>query len=302
MSPDRVSESDGAEPIFLLAPARSYSTVAVALLAGHPDVYGFPEMLVFTAATVGELIGERAEWARFPLRQSGLWRAVADLREGSQDDDAVARARAWLADHAEWSTKRLMDHLIDLARPRVSLEKSPDTSSDDAMLARCMAAYPRARFLHLVRHPVTTQRSLHEHWRPAGRFRSEKALIAEAAAFWYRSHQRIIEALAPLPAEQWMRVRAEDLLTEPRVWLPRILAWLRLDSDPQIVERMLLTENWRFAGTGRSDDLLGGDPKFLRSPALRPIPAPGPVVFDPSWGLHDDMRDRMTTLAHALGY
>ncbi|MGI5233694.1 sulfotransferase family protein [Actinoallomurus sp. CA-142502] len=292
----------GAEPVFLLAPARSYSTVAVALLSGHPDVYGFPETLVFNAATVGELLREGTGWARFPLRQSGLWRAVAALHEGSQDGDAVARAREWLADRADWPTTRLMDHLIDLARPRVSLEKSPDTSSDDAILARCMAAYPRARFLHLVRHPVTTQRSLHEHWRPAGRFRSEKALIAEAAAFWYLSHQRIMAALASLPSEQWMRVRAEDLLTEPRVWLPRILAWLRLDGDPHIVDRMLLTENWRFAGTGRSDDLLGGDPKFLRSPALRPIPAPGPVVFDPSWGLHDEMCDRMTDLARSLGY
>lgn len=304
MTFDPVRESDGAgaEPVFLLAPARSYSTVTVALLAGHPDVYGFPETLIFTAATVGELVGERAEWASFPLRLSGLWRAVADLHEGSQDDDAVARAQAWLADHAEWPTTRLMDHLIDLARPRISLEKSPDTSSDDATLARCMAAYPRARFLHLVRHPVTTQRSLHEHWRPAGRFRSEKALAAAAAAFWHSSHQRIIEALAPLPAERWMRVRAEDLLTEPRVWLPRILAWLKLDGDPQIIDRMLLTENWRFAGTGRSDALLGGDPKFLRSPALRPIPAPGPIVFEPSWGLHDEMCDRMTVLARSLGY
>ena len=37
------------EPIFLLAPARSYSTITLALLAGHPDIYGFPEMLLFTA-------------------------------------------------------------------------------------------------------------------------------------------------------------------------------------------------------------------------------------------------------------
>jgi Sulfotransferase family len=296
------SDDAGAEPVFLLAPARSYSTVTLALLSGHPDVYGFPELLIFTADTVGELLSEGTGLAHFPLRQSGLWRAVADLHEGSQDDDALARAREWLANRADWPTTRLMDHLIGLARPCISLEKSPDTSSADATLAGCMAAYPRARFLHLVRHPVTTQRSIHDHWRPAGRFGTEKALIAEAAAFWYLSHQRIIKALAPLPSHQWMRVRAEDLLTEPRVWIPRILAWLELESTPEIIDRMLLTENWRFAGTGSSEGLFGGDPKFLRSPALRPIPAPGPVVFDPSWGLRDEMRDRMTVLAHSLGY
>ncbi|MBC6459717.1 sulfotransferase family protein [Actinomadura sp. HBU206391] len=299
--PMRESDRAGAEPVFLLAPSRSYSTVTLALMSGHPDVYGFPELLIFTADTVGELLGEQTGWAR-PLRKSGLWRAVADLHEGSQEDDAVARAQAWLSDRPEWPTTRLMDHLIGLARPRISLEKSPDTSSSDATLARCMAAYPRARFLHLVRHPVTTQRSIHDHWRPAGRFDSEEALIAEAAAFWYLSHQRIIKALAPLPSQQWMRVRAEDLLTEPRVWLPRILAWLELDSNTEIIDRMLLTENWRFAGTGRSGRLLGGDPMFLRAPALRPIPAPGPVVFDPSWGLRDEMCEQMTVLARSLGY
>jgi muconolactone delta-isomerase len=302
LSHDLVRESDNGEPVFLLAPARSYSTVTLALLSGHPDVYGFPELLIFTATTVGELLSEGTGWAHFPLRQSGVWRAVADLHEGSQDDDAVARAQAWLADRAAWPATRLMDHLIGLARPRVSLEKSPDTSDSDEALARCMAAYPRARFLHLVRHPVTNQRSIHEHWRPAGRFRSEKALIASAAAFWCLAHERISEALAPLPPRQWMRVRAEDLLAEPKVWLPRILAWLELDGDPEIVDRMLLTENWRFAGTGRSGSLLGGDPKFLHSPALRPVPAPGPVAFDPSWGLRDEMRDRMTVLARSLGY
>ena len=40
------------EPIVLLAPARSYTTVTVALLSGHPDIYGFPEMLLSTADTV----------------------------------------------------------------------------------------------------------------------------------------------------------------------------------------------------------------------------------------------------------
>jgi muconolactone delta-isomerase len=290
------------EPVFVLAPARSYSTVTVALLAGHPEIYGFPELLLFTADTVGELLAEPTGWARFPLRHSGLWRAVADLREGSQDDGAVARARAWLAGRPDWPTARLMDHLIELARPRTCVEKSPDTSSDDAVLARCLAAYPRARLLHLVRHPVTAQRSLHEHWRPAGRFRSERELVAAAATFWYESHQRILDTLAALPADRWMRVRAEDLLADPSRWLPRILSWLHLRTTPATVDRMLHTENWRFASTGSSDTLLGGDPKFLRAPALRPVPRPGPLTFDPAWQLDAGLRARMTSLARTLGY
>ncbi len=41
-------------PVFLLAPARSYSTVALALLAGHPGLHGFPELMLFNADTVAE--------------------------------------------------------------------------------------------------------------------------------------------------------------------------------------------------------------------------------------------------------
>jgi hypothetical protein len=40
----------------------------------------------------------------------------------------------------------------------------------------------------------------------------------------------------------------------------------------------------------------------MRSSVLRPIPEPGEVIFDESWGFPDGMRDRMTALATTLGY
>lgn len=293
-------------PVFLLSPIRSYSTVCLALLAGHPDLYGFPEMLLSTAPDVGGLLSEDLRRPRVPQlwlrsRLTGILRAVAELHEASQAADAIERAESWLRERSDWTTIRLMDHLLGLARPRIGLEKSPDTSETDESLDACISAYPRARFIHLTRHPVTSQRSMHEHMRPRWTD-NERGLIVDSASAWYKTHLRIARKLASLPEEQWLRVRAEDLLRDSDVWLRKICAWLRLECDDRIVARMLDTKEWRFANAGQQGILGGGDYKFLLSPALRPVPAPGPVIFDPSWGLPEKMIDLMTRLAVFLGY
>jgi hypothetical protein len=302
---DRAQTSDHA-PVFVLAPIRSCSTICVAVLAGHPDLFGFPEMLLFTAPTVRGLLAEQERRPKIPApwiraRLTGVLRAVAQLHEGSQAPEAIERAERWLAERSDWPTASLMDHLLNLAGPRTGIENSPDTAVTDEALQACLAAYPNARFIHLTRHPVTSQRSMHEHvgqgWR-----RSRQELTARCATVWLRTHVRIAKALTPLPPERWLRVRAEDLLRDPATTLPRICSWLGLRCDAEIISRMRRTEEWCFADTGPADNLYGGDLKFLRSPVLQPTPDPGPVVFDPSWELRPDVVDRMTRLAGYLGY
>jgi Sulfotransferase family len=292
------------EPIFLLAPARSYSTVTVALLAGHPDIYGFPEMLLFTADTVGGLLNQNGIWRQKPIlawnRHSGIVRAVADLLEGSQESCAISRANEWLAKRSSWSPVELMDHLLCLIDPKIGLEKSPDTVASEEALDACIDHYPRSRYIHLTRHPVGTIRSTIEYWRVFGH--DHGTLVASAASSWYKSHARIVHKLNQLPSQGWLRIRAEDVVGDPVTWLPYILDWLGLQHDNEIISQMTQTQNWRFAGTGQSGKLRGGDAKFMRSPALRPIPRPVETAFDPSWGLIDEMCNRMTSLASHLGY
>jgi Sulfotransferase family len=293
------------EPVFLLAPARSYSTVTLALLAGHPDVYGFPEMGLFPARTVGDLLAPeptpRRPASLVEFKRGGILRAVADLREESQEEPAIRRAEAWLAERSSWPPRQLMDYLLGLAYPRTGLEKSPETVSTAEALDACLASYPHARYVHLTRHPASTMRSVQEHW---GRWpgRSKKALVVSAASAWYQGHARIVRTLAQLPARQRARIRAEDLLREPLTRLPPLLDWLGLRGDRDIVSEMTHTENWQFASTGPSGRLFGGDPSFMRSPELRLVPEPGEIDFDESWGLLDEMRERMTALARYLEY
>jgi hypothetical protein len=283
--------------------------VTTAILAGHPGIYGLPETLLFNAATVGELLADARASRALPssiseFRLSGLLRAVAELREQDQGSAAIQRARDWLGQRLSWPTVTLMEYLRELVPAGIGLEKSPDTVSADDRLARCVRSWspPGARYLHLTRHPVTCQRSIYRHLRRTLRGPDDSVLVAKAASTWYSGHLRVMRALAPLPASAWLRVRSEDLLRHPDVWLPRILEWLGVECDDSVIAGMLRTEQWRFAHTGATGGLFGGNAEFLVSPALRPIPDPGPAAFEPAPGLPADMCARMNALAGELGY
>ena len=194
-----------------------------------------------------------------------------------------------------------MDYLLRLIYPQIGLEKSPETVGTGDALDAYIENYPNSRYIHLTRHPIGTIQSMQRHWRYRLNL-SETALAAHAATAWYLGHLRITRKLAQLPSEQWIRVGAEDLLREPDTRLPSLLDWLGLPCSDEIVAGMKQTQNWRFAGTGNSGKLFGGDPKFMLSPVLRHVPEPGEISFDPSWGLLDKMCDRMTSLARYLGY
>jgi hypothetical protein len=293
------------DPVLMLAPARSYSTVSLAMLAGHPQLYGFPEMLIFTAPTVGEIlkgVGRPAYAGWIEFGNIGISRAVAQIHEGSQSSAAVERAMGWLQAHSDWESVALMNHLLRRVQPKIGLEKSPDTVSSERALNACLQAYPQSMYLHLTRHPVSTVQSMQKHWarlfpqEMSKQMRSRVCLMS-----WYTCHLRIVKAMLNLPGDQWMRVRAEDLLREPWIWLPRVLDRLSLDHDNIMIEQMMQTDKWRFAqyspGAGS-----GGDYSFMRNPALRPVPAPAAELDSPSWVITDEVRRRITVLAKYLGY
>jgi hypothetical protein len=275
------------------------------MLARHPSLFGFPELILFGATDVGGMVNDHLRRLDLPEqllqgRHSGVLRAVAELHEGSQKRDAIDRAERWLAEHSDWSVVRLMSHLLELVNPLIGIEKSPDSVASAHTLDACVTAYSNARFIHLTRHPITSQRSMLGHWRifPG----NEQSKIVRSALDWYLAHLRIAKKLTTMPPDKWLRVRAEDLLRDSEVTLQRICEWLRLPCDSEIIARMRHPEGWRFSGTGPDGNLFGGDYKFLLDPILREVPEPGPVVFDPAWRLHPNLVDQMTQLARYLGY
>ncbi|HTW98852.1 MAG TPA: sulfotransferase [Acidimicrobiales bacterium] len=298
-------DPDRYAPVFVLAPARSNSSVVTSMIGMHPQVYGFPELALFRAEHVGGLLvnppGFRGLGA--PQRMSGLVRAIAQLHEGCQDAASTARARAWLAERRSWEVSWVLDHLLELVDPLVGLEKSPEDSNRRDYLARIERCYPRARYLHLTRHPLTTVDSMHRAWASARLWDvPDELLHTQLLGFWLFHHDRVRRFTASLPRDRSLRVRSEDVLNDPRPTLRRICAWLGLRLDGEAIEAMLHPDRSPFARIGPRGALGGNDPGFLADPVPRATHLP--ERFDPpgEWMLDPWMQVAVVELAAELGY
>jgi hypothetical protein len=304
--PPRARDSTWFSPLFVLAPARSNSTVVAAMLGMHPQLWGFPELALFRRGKVSELLEDPAGWrgARAELRLAGLLRAIAQVHAGEQTEEGIAAARAWLADRREWPVELILDHLLAGVAPLVGVEKSPESVSHDSYLARLATAYPRARFLHLTRHPIASVTSMHRHWSELGYWEISPELFHQfCVGVWFHQHARIDRLVASLPPDRALQVRSEDVLREPQTSLPQICRWLGIDAGAEAIDSMCHPERSPHARLGPPSAPGGGDAGFLRDPVLRaPSEPPGSLELPADW-IVDPWRWLSTVeLARRLGY
>lgn len=188
------------QPLFILCPGRSFSSVVCMSIGQHPDLYGLPEIYLGIVDTLDE-------WLRLPARpgrkhmNQGLLRVVAELHHGEQTEETVRQARSWLRQRRQWTTTRMFHYLAELVAPRQLVDKSP-TQGKPENLARLHRMFPRAYFLHLTRHPRSTGNSFY-------RIKSAKALLqghpdlnrlAEMIEdHWIMIHSNIMDFTASLP-------------------------------------------------------------------------------------------------------
>lgn len=314
-------------PIFVLCHAHAYSSISTAVLGSHPDLYWFPELRLFNAHTLGEALetfggpsdvlrdvldpGGELEDAPVSetdrLRMSGLVRSVAQLYFGSQSEASIDRAWAWVRHNREVSTAEFFDHLLEKVQPKVGIEKSPDTAASDAHLMLCIESFPRARFVHLVRHPLGAAEALRDKLAAAYAAanlssRSPVELYRQAVRIWFSVNQRIDRFGSGLFPGQMIRLRAEDILNDPSSTARQFCGWAGLRDDGEAIAAMLHPERSPFAQPGPAHAPGGEHDEFLADPTLRPVPDAGPVVLPAEWGLNRNEERGVIELAHALGY
>lgn len=292
-------------PVFVVGPARSYTSVIVSMLGQHPELYAFPELSLFRSDTVAGLLTNPVGVKGPPInsRVAGLVRALAQVHEGEQTPDGVARASAWLEARRSWRTDEVFDHLLGAVHPRIGVEKSPENSGRRDFLARMTTSYPRARYLHIVRHPVSTALSMHRAWTPLGYWDVSPALFGQfCLGVWYSHHQRLLRISATLPPDRYLRVRAEDVVGAPHLTLPRVCRWLGIPDSEAIIERLCHPERSPFASLGPEGAIGGYDPLFLRDPKLRGAPVPSGFELPDDWVVDPWFYLGVIRLAHQLGY
>jgi sulfotransferase family protein len=279
-------------PIFILAPPRSFTSVVGAMIGQHPQTYGLPELELFAAETMAEWWGLCAK-ATFP-RVHGSLRAVAEIFFGEQTEETVKLARGWLRRRSHVTTGYFLELLADQVRPRILVEKSTSNVYRHKFMGRAYNMFPGARFIHLVRHPHGHGKSVMkflaerekqgsvppDHWMhrlaafstPAPRdgINGDRDRHADPQRAWHALHTNICRFLQSVPPAQQLRVRGEDVLSDPDTKLGEIAGWLGLRTDEEAIEEMKHPERSPYACFGPRGARYGNDRFFLEDPVLRP--------------------------------
>ena len=306
------------QPLIILSPPRSFSSVVSTMLGQHPQLYAFPELYLFTFNDLQEFFYFQEKY-QFGNKTSGLIRTIAQENYGKQTKKTNLQAIDWLRERIDWSTEKLFNYLLDIVNPRIGVDKTPTTSRKMENLERAYAMFPNAYFLHLTRHPVSAKKSIEDllaikHsklYKKTGVWQEDKYAI-NGLLVWLKMHNNIIRFTKTLPVGQTMRIKGENIISQPDVYLPQIAQWLGLRTDSEAIEAMKHPENSPYAYVGSFPAYGGNDLKFMRNPKLRigTVKEPslkkfweGNLSQQPEETKFDlELQENINNLAFALGY
>jgi hypothetical protein len=275
-------------PVFILGLASAPLSRLAAMLGRHPQVLPLPELALFIAPTIGELL-DIADLSETQVAD-GLLRAVAELHTGGQTADGVEVARAWLERRRHWSGSALLEELSQTAARRTPLLADGQVGLRPDWLDALLESQPDAHLVHLVEHPWSQCRDIARELRQAGfvppayrDFSVEWGVIDPQLA-WHQVHQAIDRSLEGVPETRRSRLRLEDLEAAPEAVLGSLCTRLGLAAAAEDLDAVLHPELGPYAWPGPPAAAAGAATAFLADPAFhsrlrRRLPLTGPLPW-----------------------
>lgn len=272
--------TETAPPLFILAAPFSGAAYLAAQLGQHPQLYALPELRLFMADTVGELLNI------FELSQGpqidGLLRAVAQIEFGAQNDAGVDAARGWLKQHAALSVGGLLQEFARRVAPSRLVVPDAESPLRPMDLRRLQRHVPGAQVVHLLRHPWT-QGVLLSAWARERLFvpsdykdHGYKPLIIDPQIAWLRANHNIERAF-PNPLRRfWI----EELDVDPLAVRTALCRALALQTSDATLNAMAQPEQWRFHGLGPRAAPYGLEPDAFESYKPEDLKLAAQVCFD----------------------
>ncbi len=295
-------------PLFILGSPRSFTSVISTIIGQHPEAYGVPELNIFVTETLAQLVQRFQGFRQFQIH--GLMRTVAQLYAGEQTRESIEMAARWINRRLSYTTGELYRELAYHISPLRIVDKSPVYSARLESMYLIQQAFPDAYFLHLVRHPRTHCQSVMK--LAQGMLAvltnsidySTDPPILDPQFTWYKTQQKIVAFLNTVPAHQQLRLRGEDVLNEPQIYLRQICEWTGLTWTETALAAMLRPQDSPFACFGPYGAHLGNDINFLKSPNYRyrripPSHLEGPLDWRPD---QQGFRSEVIEYSKTLGY
>jgi hypothetical protein len=244
-------------PIFVVGYYKSGTTLLLNLLDGHPDLVALPgESRHFTARAEADPIRQlHATTLRNAITPYGLpplwvlglpWETTTDPYDtlgknvvgfagGRGEQDLLAAAAQALA-------------VATGASPRHWVEKTP---THELHVDEIVAAYPQARFVHVLREPHSTVESI-------ARFDTGRPIAdpLTAAAELSRSFAAALDGRRRL-GDRYQLVRYDELVTDTRGTMERLAAGLGIAFDERLLVPTTLGRP-STANAGRSERRVSG--------------------------------------------
>jgi len=197
-------------PVFIIGMPRSGTSLAEQILASHPAVFGAGEM--------------------------AFWNAAYHARQPSQPGAAID------AGMIGGMASEYLGHLNSLAG---GAQRVVDKLPANFLYAGLIhSALPRARIIHMQRHPIDTCLSIYfQNFFSIGPYANDLADLAH----YYRQYLRIADHWrAVLPATSLLEIPYEALIEDQEGWTRRLLEFIGLPWDPRCLdfhqtERVVIT-------------------------------------------------------------
>ncbi|MHB1200358.1 MAG: sulfotransferase, partial [Polaromonas sp.] len=189
-------------PLFIVGFPRSGTTLLEQMLGCHP--------LIVPCGELESAIAREASRPDFP-----------DSLISCSDMDRQARMAAWRADYLAM----LHSHAGPSPQVRYASDKLPLNLMRIGLIR---LLFPEARIIHVLRHPLDAV--LSAYFTPF-LFGNEWSLRLADTAHLFAQSWRHAETMRTLPGTHFLRVRYEDLITEPEPVLKEALAFLDLPWD-----------------------------------------------------------------------
>jgi hypothetical protein len=180
----------------------------------------------------------------------------------------------------------LLETLAQKVQPRALVDKSSIITYRPECMRRAIRMFPKARFIHLVRHPRGSGESVTKYLAELRRLRPVPPhWLLHLACYpqegvqggdmdpqrsWLALNRNICRFLESVPEDQKLRIRGEDIVSDPTGRLPEVCRWLGVRDDPAAVAQMKHPESSPYARFGPPGARFGNDRFFLEDPVLRP--------------------------------
>lgn len=199
-------------PVFIIGMPRSGTSLAEQILASHPAVFGAGEVTFWNAA----------------------YRAYQDAGGAGRADPAQIPRLA----------EDYLEHLartVDLARPAdharhgARAERVVDKMPANFLYAGLIhAAFPKARIIHMQRHPIDTCLSIYfQNFFNIGPYANDLGALAH----YHGEYRRITDHWrAVLPGSTLLEIPYEGLIDDPARWSRRMVEFIGLPWDPRCLE------------------------------------------------------------------